>query len=177
MTTMNKPFRSTLCTEHRLARLAAWARLMLAWIAMLLFADDTPRPNRRHIKRYGVSLDSMARMVRNLMIIRAAQLTRPNLRTRRQCPNYAPRGFAKRMRPRHAPRSVAGSRLRRALRRGDAGGRIALLLDLLANLDAAVAKFMPKPRRTRLSPLIVTGPAPDAVRSLAAPIAFATDSS
>jgi len=169
------PSQSNLCTEHRLARLAAWARLMLGWIAMLMFSAGF-KPNRRRLHRYGdLSVHRLARMVRNLIIIRACQTAPPP--TLRPPPrrNFAPTGFARRLHPRGFLRACAGSRLRRALRARDPATRISLLLGALCNLDAMAT--LVKRRLTRLRPVLPTRPPHDACRTLAALAPYATDSS
>jgi hypothetical protein len=87
------PSRTPIITEHRLARLIAWTRLALAWVAMLMFSA-APKVSTRRLERFAnLSLDSLARRVRNLIIIRAVQFLNPR-RAPRQRFNFAPAGFA-----------------------------------------------------------------------------------
>jgi len=170
-----KQSRSTLCTEQRLARFITWARLMLGWVAMLMFSIGF-KPDTRRLRRHGsVSVDGLARMVRNLIIIRASQIMpAPTLRAppRR---NFAPAGFTRRLERRQFLRSCAGSRLRRALRGRDPATRISVLLAALRDIDA-LARLV-KRRLTRLRPVLPTEPPHDALRTLAIHAPCAADSS
>lgn len=152
---------------------------MLAWIARLLLA---PRPaRRRHIRRrYSlVSLTALSRLVRNLIIVRAVALA--DVRDRRAPPprNFARAGFRRRMRLSNLARAAAGSRLRRMLRHRDAGQHIAMLLDALANLDAHAAMLARRARRglTRLRPLTLAAPSPNALGGVPPPPPAAADTS
>jgi len=170
-----KQSRSTPCTEQRLARFITWARLMLGWIAMLMVSTGF-KPDPRRLRRYGhLSLDRLARMVRNLIIIRACQIMpAPRLRAppRR---NVAPAGFTRRLERRQFLRSFAGSRLRRALRARDPATRISVLLAALRDID--VLARLVKRRLTRLRPVQPTEPPHDALRTLAIHAPCAADSS
>ena len=174
--------RSTLCSEHRLARYLAWARLALAWIAMMLLSGETPRARRRIVRRRYCLLDPgvMTRLVRNLVIIRAAQLSR----RRRRRPNLldsTPADFTRRTRVDAAwLRRVGGSRLRRSLTsEGGVAARISRLLAALSQIDALARRLGRRLRRglTRLRPIVMTRVPQDACTSLAEPAPCAADSS
>jgi hypothetical protein len=165
-------------SSHRLVRLIAWARLALAWAAMMLFSEDAPRPTRRRIRRYGLlSLDRLERLVRNLVLIRAAQLAR---RPARRCTfAFAPAGFRRRRRTRQLLRAVAGSRLRRALRDRDPAKRMARLVQALADIETLarrIVRRLPK-GLTRVRALVAVRPPHERIRSLAAPARCTCDSS
>lgn len=170
------PSRSTLCTEHRLARLIAWTRLVLVWIAGLFF-NEAFEPSLRRLDRYGfISLRTLKRRVRNLIIIHAAQhlgvRAGANLRPRQ---DFAARGFSRRLRPRHFLRSIAGVRLRRALRSRDPATLISNLLTALREIDK-LARSVAR-RLTRLAPLLVARPPCTVLRTLAVTAPCAADSS
>lgn len=174
--------RSPHISEQRFARLTAWAGLMLAWIGMMLFGAERPRPRRRLLRRRYryLSLHPMARLIARFVVMRAAEmLNRRPARSDVRC-DFAPDGFARRTRPRQLVRAAIGSRLRRALRHRDIAARFAVLAHALANLDALVAGFMRRARRglTRLYPITLAAPPADAVRSSAPPpAACAADTS
>lgn len=167
-------------SAHRFARLLAWARLALAWAAMMLFSDDAPLLDlRRCIRRFRLlSLDRLARMVRNLVIVRAAQMAGPRAR-RRTARSFAPPGFARRKRPARILRSCGGSALRRALRDRDPARRMTRIIQALRDIDQWARKLVRRLRRglTRLRPLVMRRPPSSLVCSLAAPAAFAADTS
>lgn len=144
-------------TKHRLARLIAWAGAMLAWIGVMLFAPAPPRARRRHIRcRYGLlSLDAMARMVRNLIICRMHRARRPRRRANPPWRDFAPAGFVRRTRPRQLVRAFAGADLRRRLRHRDPRGRLGLLIAALADIDAFAARLARR-RLTRIFGLRLT---------------------
>jgi hypothetical protein len=167
-------------SAHRLARLLAWARLALAWAAMVLFSEDAPLLDlRRCIRRVRLlSLDRLARMVRNLVIVRAAQMAGPRAR-RRTVRAFAPPGFARRMRPSRILRSCGGSALRRVLRDRDPARRMARITEALRDIDRLARKLVRRLRRglTRLRPLVMRRPPSSLVCSFAAPAPFAADTS
>ena len=162
-------------------RLVAWARLALAWAAMILFAENAPQqPRRRLIQRHPLlSPDAWARFVRNLVIIRAAQIARGSAGCAAPPRVFAPRGFKRRMRPRQLVRSSAGAWLRRALRDRDRARRFMRLLEALRDLDSLAVRLARRlvRRLTRLRPIIATRPPHVRVASLAAPAPFVSDSS
>jgi hypothetical protein len=121
-------------TSHRRRRLVLWALTMLAWIAALLAGVE---PVRRHWRqRYCISLFGLALMVKQLILVRAAEI---NGQRRRGRLVYFKRG--RDLRRRHFMRSIYGSKLRRALRHRDPLARIALLADTLKHLDAGAQRF------------------------------------
>ena len=151
---------------------------MLAWLAAILFSDDAPRPHRRIIRRR-LSLATMKDAVRNIVIIRAAQLSGLQPRQLAPRPSFAPAGFIRAPRVRQFLRIVAGSALRRRLRARTQAEAFTALLSALRDLDALgrqIVKRLSK-RLTRVRPLIATRPPHDAVRCLAAPCVAAADSS
>lgn len=124
---------------------------MLSWIAAVLFADGAV--SRRHIRqRFNISLDRLTRRVRNLLIIRAAQLARRREPKRLR---YWRRG--RDLRRAHFLRSAFGGHLRRTLKHKDIATRIARLIAVLRNLDAYAAQLAKRLRRglTRLWPRMV----------------------
>ena len=169
-------------TPHRFARLTAWLSAMLAWAGSVLFADAA-RPSRRHIRqRYGfLSLDPLARLVRDLAIVRAADLahlrTRPRFRGVR---NAAAHGF-RRCTARGAwRRAIAGSRLRNALKHRDPAQRIQRLLAAIADIDAFARRYLApraKRRLTRLFPILMLAPPAAPFFALAAPEPCAVNTS
>jgi len=169
-------------TQHRFARLIAWLCAMLAWAAATLFANTT-RPKRRHIRqRYAfLSLDYIERLVRELIIVRAADLTHLGARPR-LCfvRNRAARGFRRRTARGAMLRSIAGSRLRKALKRRDPAQHLQVLFAALASIDALARRYLlPRAQRrlTRLFPILMFAPPAAALSSLAAPAPHAADSS
>jgi hypothetical protein len=174
-----KLIRPTQLTQHRLKRLAAWAMLMLAWIGWAVFGN-APAQNRRRIRqRYGVRLDLMARQIYAMIVLHAAL----KLNLRRRAPTFrrswAPHGFRHRSPMRHVLRRIIGAKLRKCLYARDPLKRIALLIAALRDLDAFAAKLMARLARglTRVGAMIATHPPAEALRSCAAPQAFAVDSS
>ncbi|MBC7769622.1 MAG: hypothetical protein H7124_12645, partial [Phycisphaerales bacterium] len=157
-----KQNRSAPTNAHKLARLIAWAQLMLAWIGMMLFSETAPQFSRRHmLQRYRhLTLQPLARLVGHLILIRAAHFAGDGTRAQRQLRNYAPAGFARRMRPRQLVRSSIGSVLRKALRHRDLGQHFAILVHALAHLDTHARALARRLRRgrSRLCPIVLTRP-------------------
>lgn len=166
--------RSTPISARRLARLTAWTRLVLVWFAMFLFAPSPP-DNLRRVNRFGfLSLDALALCVRDLIVIRAAQMiaAAPQRRPRL---DYATTGFRRRLHPRQLIRAAAGARLRRALRHHDPATRISILLAALRDLDRfarAIARKL-----TRLTPIVIAAPRAVRLCTQIQPIPCAADSS
>jgi hypothetical protein len=164
-------------TQHRLARLIAWAQMMLLWIGAALFFPAARAATGRHIRRRNslLSLDRMAHMTACLILTRACALARrPRpLRHRRPQLDYAPAGFAKRTRERHFVRSAIGSKLRGKLRHRDLGARLSILMHALADIDAYARELLPRLNRrfTRLLAIIPVRPPHHDVRDAAAPCA------
>lgn len=176
------PRRRLSLKPHRFARIARWATAMLAWLAVLLFADAAPRTERRRIRqRYGfASLDWAARLVRSLAIIRAVEIagvlpcTGPPLR------DAARAGFHRRVERAAISRAIAGARFRKALKARDPRARLQLLLAALADMDAFARRYLlrrAQRRLTKLHAVIPLAPPAAALRSLAAPEPCAADSS
>jgi hypothetical protein len=177
---MNKP--PSPFNPHRIARLIAWLRAMLAWAASVLFAD-TARPSRRHIRqRYRfLSLDPLARLVRDLAIVRATDLVHLRSRPRsRGVRNAAAHGFRRRTTRGAWTRTIAGSRLRNALKHRDPAQRIHRLLAAIADIDAFARRYLvprAKRRLTRLFPVLMFAPAAAPLVSCTAPDPCAADTS
>lgn len=152
-------------SAHRFARYVLWVRLMIVWAAALL---APLRPNPRQVRQRGglACTHELARLVRNLILVRTAQLSRrrhPPIRLR----NHARPGFRRRMRVRQLLRAAAGARLRRALRGRAPAQRLSILLEALANIETHAASLVRRARRglTRLHPLTLATPSADALRA------------
>jgi len=167
---MHRP-RSTL-SQHRFARFIAWALALLNWIATGL-DHGTPADQRRIRQRdWFFDPDNAARLVRDLILLRALKLARL-----RALPRHPSRGAP--IRNVHLRRAAAGSKLRRALDHRDPIQRLTRLIHALRNIDqhaAALARRL-KRRLTRLYPRFTLPQASDAVRALAVRAPFAADSS
>lgn len=143
---------------NRLARLIIWAKAMVLWAAAALLGEQICK--RRHIRQTyrALSITKLAHLVRNLMIIRAAEFLRH--RPTRPWRNFAPSGFRRRRGPCRL-RTIAGSRLRRVLTEGGLAARLARFVHIVRNLDAYVQKFLLRRAKNglgRLNPLIVARP-------------------
>ena len=158
-------------SDRQLARLIAWAQLMLAWIGAMLFAANPPRPSRRHIRRryHLFDLEALARMVSRLILIRACALAHRRPAPNRSVRNYARPGFFRRTRPRNLLRAAVGARLRRRLRHRDLRARLAALTRALADIDAAARDLVPRLERrlTRLHAIVLVRPPHTPARSVA----------
>jgi hypothetical protein len=153
---------------------------MLAWLAALFF-DDAPSTNRRHIRqRYGYAAIGWAeRLIANLALIRAVELSGVAARFYPNKRNAAPTGFRRRMRG-VSLRAALGARARKAIRSPDAFKRIQLLIAAFADIDAFARRYLVKraiTRLTRICAIIMIAPPAEAVRTLAAPAAAAADTS
>ncbi|MGE0187673.1 MAG: hypothetical protein AB7Q23_17975, partial [Hyphomonadaceae bacterium] len=154
-------------SSHRLKRIALWAMAMLLWIAAVC---GGAAPSRRHLQQRGdTRLDELARMVRNLVIVRAVAMVKPPRRPARHGP---------RRRPRHYLRSCAGAELRRLLRARDPQHRVLRLIAALRDLAAYAARLARRLARglTRLAPLAAAA-RNETLCALASPPVRATDSS
>jgi hypothetical protein len=121
-------------TLHRRRRLVLWALTMLAWIASL-FGGAGPLRRHLHQRHRKMSLDGLALMIKQVILLRAADINR----RRRRRLVFFKRG--RDLRRRHFMRSIYGSRLRRALKHGDPLTRITILADALKHLDAWAQRF------------------------------------
>lgn len=135
-------------SPHRRARIMLWALVVLAWLWRAL-AADAPIARRHRRRRFGwFDLGGMARLVRNLAIIRAGELAglRPGRHRR-----FDPR----RRRVSSWLRKAGGARLRWALKSRDSRRRIALLQGALKDLDTFALRHLGKRLRVglRLSPI------------------------
>jgi hypothetical protein len=174
---MRKPIR--FLRQHRRDRLIAWALAMLTWVASVLFTERAPTRRRIRQRYRRLSLRMLTRLVRNLAIIRAVELTqiRP---PQRQVRNAAPSGFRRRTRPRALVRAVIGARLRKAFKRGDLAQRVQFLISALADIDAFARHYLvPRALRrlTKLCAIIPIAPQADAISSALAPAPACADSS
>jgi len=140
-----------LTTSHRRQRLVLWALAMLSWIAAVLFAGKhlTARQLRQRHRR--VSIDGLARLITQLIIVRAGELGRWRRHGRLR---FWRRGCD--LRRRHYIRSLLGSRLRRALNHKNLAARLAQLIHVLRHLDV----FARQLSRRRLTRLWSIAPAP-----------------
>lgn len=117
-------------SNHRLARLALWLLALVAWFAL------GGQRSERQRRRANISFDKVERAVRDLILIRAAQLLPPRKAKPRR--HNAPKPPPVRL------RAAGGVWLRRRLsKRGDLVTRAAQLLAALRNwreLAAALAR-------------------------------------
>jgi hypothetical protein len=161
--------------KHRRARLIAWTLAMLVWLAQLFGgAAFTPRHERQRSR--AMSLAGLTRMVKMLMLSRAADLAR--LRARKR---YASAHRGRSLARRGRVRAIMGSYARRALKRPTINARIAALIEAIRSIDlyaAHIAKRMRRGQTRRymdtfaLTPALSTPLAP-----LCEPQAAITDSS
>jgi hypothetical protein len=147
-----------LTTPHRRQRLVLWAIAMLSWIAAVLFAEREIT-HRQLRQRRRASIDGLRRVVINLILLRARELS--GLRPRKL--RFWKHG--RDLRTRHLIRSLVGSKLRRALKHKDPAMRIARLIGALRNLDA-YAQHLALRMRRRLTRLWAITPAPTFVAPL-----------
>ncbi len=174
---MNKPVH--FLSQHRLARLIAWALAMLAWVADALLGEGAP--HRRRLRQRGgfFSLDRLARFTCRLALARAADIV--GLRARqRAIRNAAPSGFRRRTTPRALLRACIGSRLRRAVKRGDVAARIRFLRAALSDIDAFARRYtVPRALRrlTKLCAIVPIAPRTEAMLGPPAPSPACADSS
>lgn len=145
-------------SPHRQSRLIAWALAMLLWLRSVL------NISRRHLRQRGAffTLDRLARLITNLIVIRAAEIA-GNRTPRRRL--FRDRGVD--LRRRHFRRSVIGARLRRALKHRDFDTRIAILIRALRDLEPLAARLAKRMRR-RNTKLWAIVPRPVAAEALAA---------
>jgi hypothetical protein len=167
---MNKPVR--FLSQHRTARLTAWALAMLTWVANALFGAGTP--GRRRLRQRGrfFSLDRLARLTCRLALIRAVEIAgiRPRHRVIR---NTAPAGFRRRTVPRTLERACFGARLRKAVKRGDTASRIRFLVAALNDIDAFARRYLLARALRRLTKLCPIVPIAPTAAAIAARPAFA----
>jgi len=172
--------RKPLCSEHRLARFTLWLGVLLAWFAA--GALNRSIASQRHHRRYGAfTIGTLTHAVRNIILIRAAQLLRPAPRARVQRRTNARPGF-RQAAPRHylSMRIVAGAALRRQLRsRGSFIQRVMHLITVLRRVDVLAARLADRRRRpfTRLRAITPVTPPSHAVRVICKSAPVAADSS
>lgn len=128
-------------SRHRQTRIIAWALAMLLWLHSVLRSAHV-RP--RHIRQRGawLSLDDVARLVTDLIGVRAAALAGNGAPRKRL---FRDRGVD--LRPHHYRRSVVGSRLRRALKHRDFDTRVKRLIDALRDLEVFATRLAQRMRR------------------------------
>lgn len=171
--------RIPICSEHRLARLILWLGALLFWFAA--GALHRNHASQRHHRRYGAhTIETLTHAVRNIILIRAAQLLKPAPRARVQRRANAQPGFRQRAAPRPSMRAVAGAALRRALRsRGSFIQRVLRLIAVLRRVDALAVRLAHRRRRpfTRLRAITPIAPPRYAVRGVCTCAPIAADSS
>jgi len=146
-------------SNHRLARLALWLLALLAWFAL------GGQGGERQRRRANISFDKIERAVRDLILIRAAQLLPPRKSKPRR--HHALTPLRVRL------RAVGGSWLRRRLStRGDLITRAAQLLAALRNWRELAAKLARR-RAVGLTRLVSTWFAAEHAVPLCAPAASA----
>jgi hypothetical protein len=159
--------------EHRLARAAAWAMAVFVWL--IAGMPNHTSAGKRHHKRYaGVRIAQLRAFVRNVVLIRAAQLVKPLPLHRFR--NYAPAGF-RRGHACQTLRRIAGGWLRRRL---NCSGSLVRLLGALRQWrrpGAELARRHRKRRLTRLCPMLIVRPPASLIRSMAALAPAYADSS
>lgn len=162
---------------NRLPRLIVWAKAMIIWAAAALLGERIA--NRRHIRqRYrALSITKLTHLVRNLLIIRAAEFARRQ--PVRPWRDFAPSGFERRLGICRL-RAIAGSRLRHALNDGDLATRIKRFVRIVTNLDAYARKFLLRRAHNglgRFNPIIATRPQAHALSFRLSQTPAAADSS
>jgi hypothetical protein len=144
-------------STHRLRRLALWTLTVLHWIAANLIHQRAITPRHR-TQRGDISLQWLARLVANLIAIRALHI----LGAQRKASYWR---HGRDLRRRHYRRSLLGSKLRRALKHRDLATHIAQLITLLRNLDKEGARLAFRIRHRlrrlwRIMPAIAPAEAP-----------------
>lgn len=171
--------RSPLCSEHRLARFILWLGVLLAWFAA--GALQRSAASQRHHRRYGaLTIETLTRAVRNIILIRAAQVLKPNPRHQVRGRANARPGFRQSSWRRPSLRAIAGVELRRILRnRGSFIGRVIHLIAILRRVDALAARLAHRRQRpfTRLRAITPIAPPNHAVRTICTSAPVAADSS
>jgi hypothetical protein len=159
-------------SQQRFTRLIAWALGILVWIATAL-DHGTPADQRRIRQRdWFFDPDNAARIVRDLIVLRAIKLARLRALPRRPTHGATTRNI-------HLRRAAAGSRLRHAINHRDPIKRLKRLIHALRNIDQFAAALVRRLKRrlTRLYPRLTTPQAADAVSVLARTSPVAADSS
>jgi hypothetical protein len=170
---------STLISEHRLARFVAWLGGFLLWLAT--GAPRTTRAHQRRHQRYRhIGAGALVRAVRDLVIIRAAQLMPEAPPSTRPRHDFAPAGFTARVAVPATLRAIAGVWLRRRLKiRGSFAEQVAHLIEALKHIRGLGAWLAWRRRRrlTRLRPIVLVRPPRARMSSLTQDVPAAQDSS
>lgn len=159
-------------SQQRITRLIAWVLGVLVWIATALDHGTSADQRRIRQRDWFFDPDNAARIVRDLIVLRALKLARLRPLPRRPTHGAPTRNI-------HLRRAAAGSRLRRALNHKDPVQRLTRLINALRNIDRHAAALVRRLKRrlTRLYPRLTTPQAAEALRMLAHAAPFATDSS
>jgi len=134
-------------SDHRHARLVAWALAMLLWMAGVLRGAGV---TSRHLRqRGGAPLHAAAHFVKQLIVVRAQRIARLRTAGRFQYWRYG-----RLVLRRGVFRAIVGARVRKALRRRDPFAQLAALIDALAHVDSFARMVAARIRRrlTRLWP-------------------------
>ncbi len=172
--------RIPICSEHRLARFILWLGALLFWFAAGALHQN--RASQRHHRRHGaLKIETLTHAVRNIILIRAAQLLKPLPRARVPRRANARPGF-RQAAPRHyqSMRIVAGAALRRQLRsRGPFIQRAMHLITVLRRVDVLAARLANRRRRpfTRLRAITPIAPPNHTARVICASAPIAADTS
>lgn len=147
---------------------------MLLWLRSVLTSAHIM--SRRHIRQRGgfFTLDRLARLIANLIVIRAAEIA-GNRGPRKRL--FRERGVD--LKRRHFRRSVIGLRLRRALKHRDFDTRIAILIRTLHDIDSMAARLARRMMRrvTKLWAILPCASAPEPRAAGAACASFSPDTS
>lgn len=109
-------------SRHRRQRIVLWLLTVLAWAASVIGASDAPRMHRRGVF---LSPDWLSLIIKRLVLIRGAELSKRRVRKVR----------GKVTRPAGFMRAVFGARLRCALRHPDPATRIVRMRRVVEQLD------------------------------------------
>jgi hypothetical protein len=168
-------------TAHRKTRLIAWARLLLVWLGVRLFRDNSGRISERHLLARGLylNLDAVARTINNIILLHACAKLGMGTGHPPKLRNYASTGFSRRTRVRSITRAGRGSWLRKRLQHRDLLTHFLLIVNALNNVDALADRAAKRLSRglTRLFAIRLVRPPHDAARTLALPDVICADSS
>ena len=147
---------------------------MLLWLRSVLTGAHIM--SRRHIRQRGgfFTLDRLARLIANLIVIRAAEIA-GNRGPRKRL--FRDRGVD--LKRRHFRRSVIGSCLRHALKHRDFDTRVAILIRALHEIDSMAARLAQRMIRrvTKLWAILPCASAPEPLATGAVCASFGADTS